>query len=695
MKKLLYIIPLVLLLALLAACDDEEVTTKGEDPTFTTTVLQTTAPIEVESVLLDKSSLALTVGDSATLKATVLPNDANDKSIYWTSSDAGVAEVDGNGKLTARAAGTAVIIATGANGKNATCTVTVSEARIAVERVDLNFTAITYKVGESGTLTATVSPVNATDKTVTWTSSDPAVVSVTNGNITAVSAGTATVTVTTSDGGKTSTCVVTVNENYVSVVGISLDKTTLTINEGATAVISATITPDNATDPSITWTSSAPSIATVDANGVISAHTPGTAVIVATSSNGVASVCTVTVRSLNLPTGITVSKSKLALRVGDSYVLSANVSPSNASDKSVTWTSSDNSVVTVKDGKLVAISVGTASVNATTVNGRAATCTVTVEPPLVAVDRVAIDREYLDLKVGESSTLFATVYPSNATYPEVAWSSSDTTVATVDKNGKVTALNFGTAIISAKTSNSKVSVCTVTVSLPQSYSSLLPNQLPDVGIPDFGGSYRIFSRIGFDDFGAFSNISGKFDNVNYSYTSSVFGNGISIGIYPEGLATGTTDARAEIYVDLKKSLSMKNAKGIMFYLDVTGVEENLMNGGVCASITLNNVDFRSKPLNGFTNDDRIGYYYENGVWKETKAINTCRMWVPENFKGWVYVPLISYTYSNGALPADGILYDAYTYLGLPVDIESFRIYTDGYIYDSNAKIIVDEILFVG
>ena len=168
--------------------------------------------IVVTSVSLNITSLTLEIGESETLTATVLPSNATDKSITWTSSDQAVATV-ASGRVTTIGSGTATITATTGNGKTASCAITVNEPApevIEVTSVSLNITSLTLEIGESETLTATVLPSNATDKSVTWTSSDQAVATVANGKITAVGSGTAMITATTSNG-KTAICTVTVN----------------------------------------------------------------------------------------------------------------------------------------------------------------------------------------------------------------------------------------------------------------------------------------------------------------------------------------------------------------------------------------------------------------------------------------------------------------------------------------------------
>ena len=173
-----------------------------------------TTTVDVEKVSLNKSATTLTEGESETLTATITPSNATgDKTVKWSSSNEAVAAVDSNGKVTAKKAGTAVITATSSNGKTAGCTVTVKQKEIAITGISLNKSTTSLTEGESETLTATIAPSNATgDKTVKWSSSNGAVAAVdSNGKVTAKKAGTAVITVTSSNG-KSASCTVTVKQ---------------------------------------------------------------------------------------------------------------------------------------------------------------------------------------------------------------------------------------------------------------------------------------------------------------------------------------------------------------------------------------------------------------------------------------------------------------------------------------------------
>ncbi|MDE6479120.1 MAG: Ig-like domain-containing protein, partial [Muribaculaceae bacterium] len=412
-----------------------------------------------------KTELSMTEGDSANLTATIAPENATDKSVTWTSSDASVASVSSEGIVTAVKAGTATITATSANGKTATCKVKVAAKIYEVTGITLSNNKLSLTEGETATLTATIAPENATDKTVTWTSSDASVASVSDkGVVTAVKAGTATITATSANG-KTANCTVTVAANIISVESVAISKTELSLTEGDTANLTATIAPENATDKSVTWTSSDASVATVSDKGVVTAVKAGTATITVASSNGKTATCKVTVAAKVIDvTGITLSKTELSMTEGDSANLTATIAPENATDKSVTWTSSDASIATVSDkGVVTAVKAGTATITATSANGKTATCKVTVAAKIYEVTGITLSNTKLSLTEGETATLTATIAPENATDKTVTWTSSDASVASVSDKGVVTAVKAGTATITATSANGKTANCTVTV----------------------------------------------------------------------------------------------------------------------------------------------------------------------------------------------------------------------------------------
>lgn len=167
--------------------------------------------IAVTKVTLSETTATMTIGGELELTATIEPKNATDQRLTWSSSDTGVATVDSNGKVTAKAAGTATITATAASGITAACEITVSDEVIEVTAVSLDRTKATIKVGKSLQLTATIEPSGATDQKLEWTSSDSDIAIVTDGRVTGVAPGEVTITVKTTNG-KTATCTITVEK---------------------------------------------------------------------------------------------------------------------------------------------------------------------------------------------------------------------------------------------------------------------------------------------------------------------------------------------------------------------------------------------------------------------------------------------------------------------------------------------------
>ena len=253
------------------------------------------------------------------------------------------------------------------------------------------------------------------------------------------------------------------------VSSITLDKTKLTFTEGDTSTqkITASISPVTATNTKINWKSDNESIATVDSNGNVRAVGAGTTNITATSddNNSISATCSITVnKKVVKVTSITISGNK-ALKVGETSQLSATVSPTDADETGVTWTSSDTTIATVSDTGLVsAVKEGTATITATAKDGSKVTGTyeLTVNPNVIDVTSVTLSKTSLEMKVGGSAeTLTATVAPENANSKDVTWTSDNTSVATVE-NGTVKAIGVGTATIRAS-AGGKSATCTVKV----------------------------------------------------------------------------------------------------------------------------------------------------------------------------------------------------------------------------------------
>ena len=337
--------------------------------------------------------------------------------------------------------------------------------------------AVLSQAGETLQLTATVQPENAFNKGVTWTSTVPEVATVDeNGLVTAAAAGTTTIIAATEDGSFTATCEITVKiSQTVAVNGVTISQDTARLTaEGAVIQLSASVSPENATNKEVTWSTSNPEAATVDENGLVTAVADGDAVItVTTVEGGFTDECTVNVEIAEEPvsvSGITVNQSSVTLtEVGKSTQLVAFVLPENASNKKVTWTSSDDKIAVVDEtGLVTAAGEGNATVTAVTEDGGfTAQCEVKVgkEKEVISVTGVTLDREEAKLTaIGETLQLQAHVLPENAENRKVTWYSTDERAVKVSQDGKATAVAEGSASILAISSDGGfVGICRVTV----------------------------------------------------------------------------------------------------------------------------------------------------------------------------------------------------------------------------------------
>lgn len=291
-------------------------------------------------------------------------------------------------------------------GKYNTRGVSVTLPKVKVSKLTLNRTSVSLtKKGQTYQLKATASPSNATTKSVTWKSSNTKVVTVNSaGRLTAVGNGSATITATAKDGSKKKvTCKVTVKiPTVVKVSRVSLNKNDLALtSKGQSYQLSASVAPSNAANKSVKWTSGNPKVATVNSSGKVTAVANGNTTITATAADGSGKkdICAVTV---NIPkpadptptpdptpsvvkvSSVSLNQSSLSLtQKGQTARLSASVSPSNATNKSVTWSSSNSNVATVSNGVVTAVGNGSATITATAADGsgKRASCSVTVNIP--------------------------------------------------------------------------------------------------------------------------------------------------------------------------------------------------------------------------------------------------------------------------------------------------------------------------
>lgn len=237
------------------------------------------------------SSVSISKGESRKLYASTKPNTITNK-IIWRTSNADVATVDQNGNVSAVGVGSCTITATTDNGKQVSCTVTVSEPQLT--SMSFEKSSVTLYVNDTRKLNLVLSP-SATSSTVSFSSSSADGLLVdSHGVVTAKKAGSYTVTATSSNG-IVASCTVNVISYPVVVTGVSLDTSEKTLNIGEVFKLNATVTPNDASNPTVIWESTNEDVATVSQGGTVEAKGAGKAIISASTQNGVVAYCTVNV----------------------------------------------------------------------------------------------------------------------------------------------------------------------------------------------------------------------------------------------------------------------------------------------------------------------------------------------------------------------------------------------------------------
>jgi LPXTG-motif cell wall-anchored protein len=393
-------------------------------------------------VVIAKSSSAIVNGNVITVKFKVLDTAANG-TVNFTSD---VMFTDESGEVIE---GSEADSASGSKIVTAPTGVKITSDSKTVSKASVN-------AGETLQLGSVIEPADASGK-VTWSSDNTDVATVDkNGIVTAVKSGSATITAKV--GSLTATCKVTVASPLKS---ISIKGDADTVTKGQTTQLSVVYDPDDTTDDkTVTWSSDKTKVATVDETGLVKGKSAGTAVITATVGDKTATY-EIKVKEIKLKE-ISIDSTALIHR-GDSKKLTITYSPKSTTDsKKATWTSANESIVTVDaKGNVTAVAVGTTTVTAT-VGEFTSTCEVTVDAPLTSID---VKDATIELKENNKATISYTINPSDTSDDKtITFESSDSDIATVSAKGVVTAKKAGTAIITLTAANGVTAKVTVNVS---------------------------------------------------------------------------------------------------------------------------------------------------------------------------------------------------------------------------------------
>ena len=422
----------------------------------------------VTGLKLASSEKIVYMGETTTIGYTVLPTTAGNKKVTWSSTKPSVATVNAStGLITPVAVGETTIIARTVEGNfMGTCTIYVKEQ---AKGISIGLRDVVVHVGEEYKIPYTLNPASSTEVNITWTSTNTAVATVTDKGVVKGVAQGSTIIMAKLINGEIAYCNVVVEEE---VSGLQLNYDKKTIYKDKSFTLKATVTPNGATNPNVTFESSNESVATVSSKGKVTGKKTGTAIItVTTKENGYKAFCVVTVKQ-NV-TKIKLNYSSYKLGYKKSVQLKATVT-TTASNKKIKWTSSNPSVASVNSsGKVTAKKYGTTTITATATDGSKvkATCKIQV---VRLVTSVKLNRYSMTVVAGRKATLKATISPKSATYKSVTWSSSDKSIATVDSKGTVYALQPGIVYITAKAkdSSNKKAVCRVEVKAAVSASNI-------------------------------------------------------------------------------------------------------------------------------------------------------------------------------------------------------------------------------
>lgn len=409
--------------------------------------LDIVAPVSVKSIALSPKQIQILVGERAVLDATILPTNADNKTIIWGTSNENIASVDSEGNISGLSRGECTVTATTVDGGHiAECQVTVVQP---VESVSISHTELNIRTGERVQLSVSVLPTNANNKSIIWRSSHADVATIdSDGYIKGLSRGQCTITAITVDGGYTAECIVNVIQPVES---INVTPKSLNLKAGESSQLSASVLPANANDKSVAWISEDENIVKVNQEGNVTAVTNGKTKIFAISNydNSIKDYCEITV--IQPVTGIVLNQTTAEISVDGSIQLVATVLPDNSTNKNVTWSSSDVSVAMVSgNGIVYGIKPGQATIMATTVDGGfSALCKAKVKEGFTPISEIVLNQTVIEGDIGDNYRLTASIFPENASNKTLVWQSDNEGVVSVDNNGSIRLLKSGIAMIKA------------------------------------------------------------------------------------------------------------------------------------------------------------------------------------------------------------------------------------------------------
>ena len=451
------------------------ITTDSETIVYTVHVDKIDKSVNLVAVKMYTNTLTINQGESYNMVVNIIPNNATNSDLTWYSSNPDVVKVE-NGVITGIGAGTCMVTVKSSNGNVDNCLVKVkgsSTGDSTITDIILDVNSIVLKNGIEYTLDYKIMPSESPNN-IEWIVGDSEVATVEDGVIKTKKSGSTVVIarsgeiesevyITVVDGTEDTPDVID-DGKTVHAETISLNQEIINLEIGETYLLMAEVLPENTTNKSVSWLSSNEEIVTIDEDGLVTAIGEGEATITAFAENDIFAFCDVKVKSKEEDNyEITLDMSNAVLSIGETIQLSETITPDNyVSD--IEWSSSNESVATVNNGLVTAVNDGEATITAKLSNGNSASCYISVSTKVIKVMLINLNVEQINIKENGTAQLSYTVLPSTATNKTVTWSSSNTSVATVDGNGKVTAKSAGAAIITAKSTNGVTAKASVIVS---------------------------------------------------------------------------------------------------------------------------------------------------------------------------------------------------------------------------------------
>lgn len=436
----------------------------------------TSIEVKVESsmtdLVLNTDEVIIAKGENYQLKSNYVSG------IEWYSSNNKVVTVNSNGLLKGISNGEAIITVINKYGRINTTKVVVKGSGIPVSKIILDKTELSLKPGSNYKMTVSILPTNATNKDLIWETSDSRIATVSDdGTIVALRTGEAMITAYS--GSKVQSSVkVNVSSTAISADSLEISPESIILLKGDTFNLKTKIIPSNVTNKDVIWETSDSSVVSIDEFGLIKAHKTGMVVITATS-NGLTSKASVEVKSNVVEiTSVSINEKDLTLKVGQKVELTANYLPQNATNKKFIWDSNNDVVSISNSGLVTALKAGTSTITVKSTNGKSDSIKITVDntssggttnPNDTSVSEVLLNLENINIHIGQTKQLKATVLPLNAINSSLTWISGNESVATISSSGLVTGINPGTTQISVITANGKVAKTSVTVTHPPIY----------------------------------------------------------------------------------------------------------------------------------------------------------------------------------------------------------------------------------